>query len=102
MFHNDPEVQRHLFAAGLAEITNSIRTIDDALTTARALGVRHLQRGVRAEHYRLMGAALLDAIAAALGDRWTPEVEEAWTLGYNLIAEMMLLGALEYLEHQED
>ena len=42
-----------------------------------------------------MGGALLGALAAEMGDRWTTEAEEAWTLAYNLIAEMMMTGALE-------
>ncbi len=43
----------------------------------------------------LMGRALLAALAAALGERWTADVEEAWSLAYNLTAETMLLGAME-------
>ena len=40
-----------------------------------------------------MGEALLGALAAALGDGWTDEVEEAWRLAYNLTAEAMMTGA---------
>ena len=29
------------------------------------------------------------------GAAWTLEVEEAWTLAYNLIAETMMTGAME-------
>jgi nitric oxide dioxygenase len=95
LFQRDPAVQRHLFGAGLAEVTSSIRNLDEALGTARALGSRHRTYGVRAVHYRQMGTALLEALAAALGPAWTTDVEDAWTLGYNLIAEMMQMGALE-------
>ena len=48
--------------------------------------------GVQAAHYRLMGDALLCALAAALGDRWNDEVAEAWRLAYNLTAETMMDG----------
>ena len=41
-----------------------------------------------------MGEALLSTLAAALGPRWTAEVEEAWALAYNLTAETMMAGAL--------
>jgi nitric oxide dioxygenase len=95
MFTADPAVQRARFAAELAEIVRSIHSIDSFQPAARALGVRHRGYGVRAAHYRLMGAALLGALAEAMGDGWTPEAEEAWTLAYNLIAETMMTGALE-------
>jgi hemoglobin-like flavoprotein len=37
-----------------------------------------------------MGDALLGALGAALGDEWTPDVEEAWQMAYNLTAETMM------------
>jgi hemoglobin-like flavoprotein len=95
MFTADPAVQRARFAAELTEIVRSIRSIDTFGPAARALGARHRGYGVRAGHYRLMGGALLDALAEVSGDGWTPELAEAWTLAYNLIAETMLTGALE-------
>src|SRR6478735_7690894 len=69
MFTSDPVVQRERFAAELAEIVRSIRSLDTFASTARALGARHRDYGVRATHYRLMGTALLDSLAAALGER---------------------------------
>jgi hemoglobin-like flavoprotein len=95
MFTSDPAVQRARFAAELDEIVHSMRSMDDFESEVRALGERHQGYGVRAPHYRLMGQALLGALAAALGERWTAEVEEAWSLAYNLTAETMLLGAME-------
>jgi hemoglobin-like flavoprotein len=95
MFTVDPAVQRARFSAELAEIVASIRSIGTFEQAARALGARHRGYGVRASHYRLMGGALLAALGHAMGDRWTPEANEAWTLAYNLIAETMMAGALE-------
>ena len=71
------------------------RTISASSAAKRALGIRHRGYGVRAAHYRLMGGALLAALADAMGDGWTPDAEEAWTLAYNLIAETMMAGALD-------
>jgi nitric oxide dioxygenase len=95
MFTSDPAVQRVRFAAELTQIVRSIRTLDTFASTTLALGARHARYGVRAAHYGVMGAALLAALAAALGDAWTDEVEEAWTLAYNLTAETMMMGAAE-------
>ena len=93
MFTTDPAVQRARFGAELAEIVRSIRSLDSFSTAAAALGARHAGYGVRPAHYRLMGAVLLEALAAALDAGWTPEVADAWVLAYNLTAETMLIGA---------
>ncbi len=95
MFTSDPEIQRQRFALELQTIVGSIRDLDAFCSSAAALGARHRGYGVRASHYRTMGDALLASLAAALGDAWTPAVEEAWTLAYSLISESMLAGALE-------
>jgi hemoglobin-like flavoprotein len=96
MFTTDPAVQQARFAAELAEILSSIRSLDTFASSAMALGARHRGYGVRATHYRLMGQALMASLANALRERWTPEVEEAWTLAYNLMAETMMTGAMEH------
>src|SRR5262249_44280648 len=95
MFTSDPALQRARFAAELGEIVASIRRLDRFWPAVRALGAHHRAYGVRAAHYRLMGEVLLEALAAALGAAWTPEVKEAWTMAYALTAETMLAGALE-------
>ena len=83
MFTTDPAVQR-------------VRTLDRFEPAVRALGVRHRAYGVRVGHYRIMGAALLEALGAALGSAWTTEAAEAWALAYNLTAETMLSGAMDH------
>jgi hemoglobin-like flavoprotein len=94
MFTTDPAVQRMKFALELDEIGHSIRSHGDFLTRAHDLGVRHAGYGARSAHYRTVQGALLAALAAAVGqDAWTPELEEAWRLAYNLIAEAMMAGA---------
>ena len=95
MFTTDPAVQRARFATELATLVRSIQELDTFCSRAEALGARHHGYGARAGHYRLMGDALMATLAAALGDGWTGDVEEAWTLAYNLTAEAMLTGALK-------
>jgi nitric oxide dioxygenase len=94
MFTTDPATQRRRFAAELAAIVGSIHDLDAFLPAAAQLGARHRDRGVRAAHYRMMGEVLQASLAAALGDRWTGEVEEAWCVAYNLISEAMRTGSL--------
>lgn len=57
------------------------------------LGQRHVGYGVVDAHYGAVGAALLDTLAAGLGDAFTDEVREAWTTMYHLVARTMMEGA---------
>lgn len=95
MFTTDPATQRARFALELTAIVRSMRVVDDLTAETGALGARHHAYGVRPAHYRLMGDALLGALAGALGDAWTAETEQAWALAYHLTAEAMQQGALE-------
>jgi hemoglobin-like flavoprotein len=96
MFTTDAAVQRARFGRELSEIVRTIRALDQFEPAVRALGGRHRAYGVRVGHYRIMGAALLDALQAALGPAWTTEAAEAWVLAYNLTAETMLSGAMDH------
>ena len=93
MFTADPVVQRKRFADELSLIVASIRHHDGFLSTTSAVGARHYEYGVRAAHFRLMGEALMSALAAALGRQWTAEAEQAWRLAYNLTAEVMMTSS---------
>lgn len=57
------------------------------------LGQRHAGYGVIDAHYDSVGAALLDTLAAGLGDGFTPEVRAAWTTMYGHVARTMRQGA---------
>ena len=45
------------------------------------------------EHYDTVGAALLWTLGQGLGDGFTPEVSEAWTEAYTLLASTMKTAA---------
>lgn len=60
--------------------------LSDALT---ALGQRHAAYNVKAEHYPMVADCLLAALSNALGDKWTPELREAWTELYMTAAGIM-------------
>jgi hemoglobin-like flavoprotein len=98
MFTTEPAVQRRRFAEELRTIVGSIRELDDFRARAAELGARHHDDGVRAAHYRTMGEILLASLRAAMRPAWSAELEEAWALAYNLIAEAMMAGTLERRE----
>ena len=46
----------------------------------------------------MVGEALLSTLETALGDAWTPTVEEGWTAIYVFISTTMIKGAVHTLE----
>jgi len=93
LFTTDLAEQEVRFANKLAEIVHAIPRLDELLTHTRALGAVHVGYGVRAADYQTVGAALIAALAAVLGDSFDDPTCLAWTLAYNLVAETMLEGA---------
>ena len=93
MFTTDLAEQQVRFATKLTEIVHAIPRLDDLLAHTRALGARHVAYGVRAADYQTVGAALLDALAAVLGESFDAPTRQAWVMAYNLMAETMLEGA---------
>ena len=95
LFSTDPAVQRAKFVEELGAIVWAISNLDRLLERTHDLGARHVGYGVVSSQYRTVGEALLWALAEAGGDSFTPELAEAWTMAYNLVAETMMHGADE-------
>lgn len=64
-------------------------TLGELVPAVQALGKRHVAYGVKAEHYDTVGAALLDTLEKGLGEDFTPETKEAWTITYTTLAGVM-------------
>jgi methyl-accepting chemotaxis protein len=93
LFTTDMAEQQVRFSLKLTQLVQAIDSLGELLAHTRALGARHVGYGVRAADYPTVGAALLDALAAVLGDDFDAETRQAWVLAYNLMAETMLDGA---------
>lgn len=69
-----------------------VDNLDDSAVVADALtslGERHANYNVKVEHYAMVADALLASLAKIMGDRWTPELKEAWTELYVTAAGIM-------------
>jgi len=95
LFSQDPAVMAEKFAAELSAIVQAIISYDVFSVRLRHLAVRHHAAGVRPRHYRSVGGALMQALAAQLGSGWTPAVESAWRRAYNLVAEIMIAASAD-------
>ncbi len=70
-------------------------SLGELVPAVAALGKRHNTYGVKAQHYDTVGAALLDTLAKGLGDAFTPETKEAWTITYTTLANVMIQAQSE-------
>lgn len=100
LFELDPEVKPLFANADMNEqgkklmqmigvAVKGLDTLGELVPAVQALGKRHVAYGVKAEHYDTVGAALLDTLEKGLGDDFTPETKEAWTITYNTLASVM-------------
>lgn len=65
----------------------------ELLPTVQALGQRHVDYGVKPEHYDTVGAALLWTLQQGLGSGFDAEHEAAWTKVYQLLARTMITAS---------
>lgn len=67
---------------------------ESLIPVLESLGKRHVNYGVRDEHYDTVGDALLWTLERGLGPLFTPEVHAAWASLYELVATNMKNAAL--------
>jgi hemoglobin-like flavoprotein len=93
MFPSDMTEQRKKLMATLAVVVGGLGNLEAILPAASALAKRHVGYGARAEHYPVVGAALLWTLEKGLGDAWTPELADAWSTAYGTLSGYMISEA---------
>lgn len=66
---------------------------EDLTAAAEALARRHVDYGVRAEHYDAVGAALIATLRDGLGAGFEAEDEAAWRAAYGQLSGIMTEAA---------
>ena len=93
MFPADMTDQRRKLMATLAVVVNGLSSLESILPAASALAQRHVVYGAKAEHYPVVGEALLWTLEKGLGDGWTQDVADAWTTAYGTLSGFMIAQA---------
>lgn len=89
LFKSDIKIQGRRLMAMITTAVNNLHQIETILEPVQDLGRRHVDYGVRPEHYDTVGAALLWTLGQGLGDGFTGAVEAAWTEAYTILASVM-------------
>jgi len=95
LFRGDIKDQGKKLMATIKIAVQSLDRLEALVPVVQALGRRHLAYGVRDEHYDTVGGALLWTLEKGLGEAFTPEVKEAWTIVYGVLAKVMKDAANE-------
>jgi hemoglobin-like flavoprotein len=93
MFPADMKEQRKKLMATLAVVVGGLGNLESVLPAASALAKRHVGYGAKAEHYPVVGGALLWTLEKGLGESWTPEVADAWAAAYGTLSGYMISEA---------
>ncbi len=89
LFKGDMAEQGRKLMKTLATAVNSLDKLDELVPVVESLGKKHVSYGVKPQHYDTVGSALLWTLEAGLGKAFTPDVKEAWTVVYGVLAGAM-------------
>ena len=95
LFKGDMKEQGKKLMATLNLAVSSLTKLETILPAVQDLGRRHVKYGVPDESYQTVGEALLWTLRQGLGDGFTEEVKEAWTVTYTTLSTVMLEAAHE-------
>jgi hemoglobin-like flavoprotein len=91
--HADMRAQKRALLGALVALRRSLRDLSSIAPFLADLGARHARYGVCAEHYPLVGAALLETMAEVAGAEWQPSFTAEWARAYHTVAQIMIDGA---------
>ena len=90
LFPKDMEPQYIKLMDMLTSIVSRLDRLEEYRGELSAMAHRHVGYGVKPEHYKMVGEALLWTLEKGLGKDWTPLVKEAWQKAYGIIADSMI------------
>jgi nitric oxide dioxygenase len=93
MFKGDMKEQGRKLMATLGVVVTGLTRLETVLPAASALAKKHVAYGVKAEHYPIVGGALLWTLEQGLGEAWNPELAAAWTTAYGTLSGYMISEA---------
>lgn len=95
MFKTDMKDQGKKLMQTIGMCVAGMTKLEEILPTVQELGRRHVDYQVVDEQYDTVGNALLWMLEQGLGDKFTPEVAEAWALTYTTLAMVMKEAAAQ-------
>lgn len=95
MFKSDMSKQGKMLMKTISLAVAALDDVEPLVPVLKNLGARHAAYGVKDSDYEVVGSALLWTLKKGLGDNFTPEVKNAWTEVYDVLASVMKEGVAE-------
>jgi hemoglobin-like flavoprotein len=93
LFKGDMKEQGRKLMATLGTVVAGLDDLGPILPVASSLAKRHVAYGVRADDYKVVGAALLWTLEQGLGPAWGADAAKAWTAAYTTLSDYMISEA---------
>jgi hemoglobin-like flavoprotein len=93
LFNGDMQTQGRKLMMAIGTVVAALDRLETVLPTVQELARRHVSYGVQDSHYATVGGALLDTLASAFGNDFTPDVREAWATAYGTLSSAMIEAA---------
>jgi len=95
MFKGDMKEQGRKLMTILNTAVNALDKLDTIVPAIQDMGKRHVNYGVKDEHYDTVGEALIWTLGAGLKDDFTQDTKAAWIGVYTLVSTTMKEAAAE-------
>ena len=89
LFKGDMKAQGDKLMEMIGVAVQGLSNLNALIPELEALGRRHVEYGVKDEHYDTVATALLWTLEQGLGDDFTPACQAAWIDVYGLMATVM-------------
>jgi hemoglobin-like flavoprotein len=93
LFKGDMRAQGQKLMFAIGSVVAALDHLDTVIEAVQSMARRHVGYGVQDSHYATVGAALLDTLASAFGDNFTPELRDAWATAYGILSHAMIEAA---------
>ena len=90
LFRNAIPEQSKKLIAMIGYVINKLDSLDEIQDEVGKLARRHIQYGVKEEHYAVVGSALLWTLEKGLEQHWTEDLKDAWTTCYTILSSAMM------------
>jgi hemoglobin-like flavoprotein len=88
-FKGDMQDQGRKLMAMINTAVNGLDNLGPLVPAVQEMGKRHVGYGVKDEDYDKVAVSLLWTLEQGLGEDFTPETKEAWTVMYTTVADVM-------------
>ncbi|MDP2733436.1 MAG: globin family protein [Hoeflea sp.] len=95
MFKSDISQQGRKLMTTLGVVVKGLSNLEAIVPAAQSLAVKHVNYGVRLDHYPPVGAALLWTLETGLGPDFTDDTKAAWVEAYTALSGVMIAAAYD-------